>query len=799
MRSLHHSGMKHTFDGSLLDSEPGDRMRAELVDLQKRFILLFKASGQSLEQIRSIVESSLRGRSTEPPQTGRVSERDAMLYDLIKIVERTQRYVQLASKPPTNCFHPDALRTDYQLVSSFPVATSSSSNNEASCGFERRLERLVNERECMKTKLQESEEYNSKLQRKLKSMTHKYEELLKVLSGVREYNGGVRARTMSPGVRGGVIPKTLAAVPKQSSRRGVKEQSREQLCSENSCNNAYDEVALDRHQSSSARNQSAEVAGPLRQGNVSPRGREAGGKGEVMRNQHETSAKPKKTGEDVGSLLMKITGLKQELLVEEQHRAEALIMLVEVKRDNHRLAAQVEELKQQLSQRRASGECVPNEASLESKVKSSMTDVNKELGHTQKVAMLQELQARELTRALGKMQDFLLSSFSKQKRLIAELEKAGRGWTSTQSHDDSALQQKSRIVEVPAEVVPRSEVVSEGKDRKLCSGSHDSDDNDLNMFCERALAVDDAESPQLHKAAGATPGSQNVEMAKEDEAPHKVISKLSAMYRSGQRNPKNDTRDFAPAEEKRGGPVADVVSQPKNSMNESQIRKDNVKARSGGKDKRQVSPHSRAHQKRSHSQNQSHSQPRQALLKKQESRPQACQPTLQREEAHLHPNPLPLARQETLPQPHQSQEQREEVPPVSHPPPLTRLETLPERRRSSMTGQEAQAHAEQKQQSTATISWKTLNETDHPLHTARSRVHSLSSSSSTSTAQFLRRLEEFRFPKEESSVNVMDTEPNHTGSGREVPRGFSPPRLNYIKPAGATNNPSPRALQYRTK
>ncbi|AAZ13066.1 bilobe protein, conserved [Trypanosoma equiperdum] len=735
--------MKYSGDTPVADDEAVDKLRGELVDLQKRFILLFKASGQSLEQIRSTVESSLKSRANEPTQGGRLSDRDSMLQDLVRIVERTQRYVQLAGKPPLGSVSADALQIEYQSwASNMPTASSHRSHGDHAT-TEQRVKSLQLERDDVKRKLQEAEENNAKLQRKLKAAVQKYNHLAKNTKEMGEPSHTTRARTLSPSAHNGNSSKSSEAVSKRFTGHSYRDSAGQRSCRQNSCNDVVGDSAFN-SQHTSARGGSSEFLDAVRQDNASLRREVTKLKEELRQTQRGAIARTKQGDEDVGSLLMKITGLKQELVLEERQRMDALLHLGEAKRENQRLVTQVEELKQQLVHVQQSDGRVPDVISVESKETNIMNSLGKELGHTQQVAAMQVLQAKELTRVLERMQDFLHSSFLKQRKLVTELEKAGKGWSTTplqleaaQTHEGCTPANKVKIED--ANVSSPGVESSGGKSRTILKASDDSGSSDLNTFCDRVLTVDDVDPLTLGKNDGDTHlRSQNSELVKENQQLHDALSKLSMMYRSTKEKPKSGERsvmerEALPPGVKQPDRSAEVASAKR--VVKEHVRKDNAKAhRDAKKEKAQSS------------------------LREQ-----------------VPPKQLPVQPHQ-LPKAPKPQAQRD-LPPKS---PVRRHDSHLQRSRTTTPRREAHAQYDQKQRHNLSSSLQAETGYTQSPSASQSRDDRSSSHSSTSTARFLRRLAEFRFPKE-GAASVPDSGERNTDSGKDDVRNFSPPRLSYMK------------------
>ncbi|KAF8285940.1 hook complex protein, conserved [Trypanosoma cruzi] len=481
--------MRHTNEsGTSSRNENMNKQHEELTALQRRFFFLVNATTSSLEQIQMFAERALREQHGEGEMPAWPGGKDGALPELLALVERARRDVQIASTCSPSSFLSAALPEDgaaHAVMSGRASSEMDSKTREDEVSKAHQLARLLQERNAMREMLMNAEGMNASLQLKLSSLSDEHNRLLQTLADARnEESTSMNAATAVASPQNIPLEVVKEAIRRLYDRR-VKEleeelmSAREELRqlkteggdvatrpSVSSVKLKEERGTLDPGRRLHGGGETEDAVEGLRRQNTFLRNKLMRLKEEVHASQQASVVSAEQMNEGLGSLLKTITRLQQDVETKERQRADGVLALEDAGRRAEQFAARVEKLERQMAQMRVDGAASGSfcftplfgdqrgaEANgLGSAMKATVAEKEAELRLARRDANDLETRLGRLTGALAKARELLHEKEVEQAKLQLKLSETQGMWEAAQSQLEHMRTKENLLDKLEAEM-----------------------------------------------------------------------------------------------------------------------------------------------------------------------------------------------------------------------------------------------------------------------------------------------------------------------------------------------------------
>ncbi|RNF07260.1 hypothetical protein TraAM80_03381 [Trypanosoma rangeli] len=468
--------------------ENAQKLHGDFAELQRRFAFLTNVTSSSLEQIRLVAEGALKELHEEGELPAWSRGRNGALRELVALVERAQRDVQLASTSLTlpSC---SATATPHGKVAVplvVPGGASIDSDEKAREDEVFRAHQLacvLQERNTIKESLMNTKGMYASLQQKFSILSKEHSRLLQTLTHARAEDATAADADAAKATPLNMSLEVLKEAMRQLYDRRVRELEEEVMSAREEVRQMstdgdgrthqrvasaklQEEGVVDSGRALSAGKQREDTSEKLRRQNTFLRNKLVRLREELHVSQQAAIGSAEQLREGLGRLLKTITGLQQDVATKERQRADALLLQEEATQKAERLAARVTTLEGQVTQMHTGAvvldpflskpscgaRCVAYVDGALPTLTATLAAREAELRQAQRELNDSELRVSQLTRALAKAQELLHDEETSQVKLQLTLSETQGMWEAAQAQLEHMRAQETMLARLEGEV-----------------------------------------------------------------------------------------------------------------------------------------------------------------------------------------------------------------------------------------------------------------------------------------------------------------------------------------------------------
>ncbi|ESL09348.1 hypothetical protein TRSC58_02931 [Trypanosoma rangeli SC58] len=473
---------------SLCRGENAQKLHGDFAELQRRFAFLANVTSSRLEQIRLVAEGALKELHEEGELPTWSRGRNGALRELVALVERAQRDVQLASTSLSLPSWSATATPDGKVAAPLVVPGGAGSDRDDKAREDEvfrahQLASILQERNAMKESLMNAEGMYASLQQEFSILSEEHSRLLQTLTRARAEDATAgnadAAKTTSLNMSVEVVKEAMRQLYDRRVRELEKEvmSAREEVHQMSTDSDGgtrqraasakqQEEGVVDSRRTLNAGRQLEDTSETLRRQNTFLRNKLVRLREELHVSRQAAIGSAEQMREGLGRLLKTITVLKQDVATKERQRADALLLQEEATQKAERLAARVTTLEEQVTQMHTGAAVLDPCLSKSSCGARRGTDVDgavptltatlaareAELQQAQRELNDCELRVSRLTRALAKAEELLHDEEAAQVKLQLTLSETQGMWEATQAQLEHMRAQETVLARLEGEV-----------------------------------------------------------------------------------------------------------------------------------------------------------------------------------------------------------------------------------------------------------------------------------------------------------------------------------------------------------